>query len=87
MLDEPGDTFPKRSKLEITRGKTLAKTPTWHKAAVLVEVGGKWQLRLLGWQLNKEGEWRLRQKFNISQGYAAQLAEILESFAMETSFD
>ena len=64
-------------------GKTLAKTPNWLKAAVLVDVGEKHQIRLCGWQLNKEGEWRLRQKFNVSKGFAAKVSLILDTFATE----
>lgn len=81
LLNEPGDVFPKRSELVILRGKTLAKTPTWHKAAVLVKVGEKQQLRLYGWQRTKTGEWRVRQKFNIAKSYAPTIGEILEAFA------
>ncbi|MFX1563820.1 MAG: hypothetical protein ACFFDP_11010 [Promethearchaeota archaeon] len=81
LLNESGDTFPQRSKLKILRGRTLTRTPTWIKAAVLVEVAGKPQLRLCGWQLRKEGEWRLTQKFNIKQSYANKVAEILEAYA------
>ena len=66
--------------ITIIRGKTLAKTGSWHKAVVLVETSGKKQIRLYGWQKNKEGEWKLRQKFNISKGYSVNLAEILIAF-------
>ncbi len=83
LLDEPGDRFPQRSNLKILRGKTLTKTPTWIKAVVLVEVEGKPQLRLCGWQRKKEGEWRLSQKFNISRAYAIKISEILEAYAHE----
>lgn len=81
LLDEPGDSFPRRSELKILRGRTLTKTPSWHKAIVLVELAKGRQLRLIGWQLNKEGEWRMRQKFNISKGYALNIAEICEAYA------
>lgn len=81
LLDELGEKFPKRSELTILRGKTLTRTPTWHKAVVLVEVGEKQQLRLYGWQRTKDGEWRVRQKFNIAKGYAFALAEVCEAYA------
>lgn len=81
LLNEPGDAFPKRSELRILCGKTLTKTPTWIKAVVLVEVAGKPQLRLCGWRRQKEGEWRLSQKFNIARAYATKVAEILEAYA------
>jgi hypothetical protein len=83
LLDEAGDGFPQRSNLKILCGKTLAKTPTWIKAVVLVEVAGKPQLRLCGWQRRKDGEWRLAQKFNVARAYAIKVAEILEAYAHE----
>ncbi|MFW9934895.1 MAG: hypothetical protein ACFFDU_05255 [Candidatus Thorarchaeota archaeon] len=83
LLDEPGETFPRRSDLKILRGKTLTKTPTWHKAIILVQLSKGHQLRLVGWQLNKKGEWRLRQKFNISRGYALNISEVCEAYANE----
>ncbi len=83
LLDEPGESFPKRSELKIIRGKTLTKTPSWHKAIVLVELAKSQQLRLVGWQRNKEGKWRMRQKFNIAKGYAFIIAEVLEAYAQE----
>ncbi len=83
LLDEPGDSFPHRSKLKILRGKTLTKTPNWHKAIILIEQAKGQQLRLVGWQRNKEGEWRIRQKFNIAKGYALEIAEACEAYANE----
>jgi len=83
LLDEPGDAFPRRSSIKIVCGKTLVKTSKWHKAVVLAEVDNKRQLRLCGWQETTDGEWRFRQKFNISKGYAARLSEILDAFATE----
>jgi hypothetical protein len=83
LLDESGDSFPRRSDLKIIRGKTLTKTPNWHKAIVLVERAKGRQLRMVGWQLNKEGEWRMRQKFNISKGYALTVAQVCEAYANE----
>ncbi len=81
LLDEPGDLFPQRSNLTILCGKTLTKTPRWHKAIVLIEQKSGSQLRLVGWQRNKEGEWRMRQKFNIARGYALLIAEACEAYA------
>ncbi|MFW9830977.1 MAG: hypothetical protein ACFFD8_04320 [Candidatus Thorarchaeota archaeon] len=80
LLDEPGDSFPRRSELKIIRGKTLTKTPSWHKAIVLVELAKGRQLRLVGWQRNKEGDWRMRQKFNIAKSYAFIIAEVCEAY-------
>ncbi len=83
LLTEPPETFPSKSKIKILRGRTLAKTGTWHKAIVLVDLDGKTQLRLYGWNKNKEDVWKVRQKFNISKGYAAKIAHILDVFATE----
>lgn len=81
MLDEPGKAFPSRSELKIIRGKTLTKTPSWHKAIVLIEQESGRRLRLVGWQRNKEGDWRIRQKFNIAKGYALEIAAACEAYA------
>lgn len=72
--------FPTGTGIKIIRGKTLAKTGTWLKAVILVETQNKKQIRLYGWQKNKDGEYKLRQKFNISKGYSIKLAEILIAF-------
>ena len=83
LLDEAGETFPSRSELTIIRGKTLTKTPSWHKAIVLIEQETGQRLRLVGWQRNKEGEWRIRQKFNIAKGYALDIASACEAYAID----
>jgi hypothetical protein len=80
LLPQTEEKFPVGSGIKIIRGKTLAKTGQWLKAILLVEVGDKKQLRMYGWQKNKEGEYKLRQKFNISKGYSADVAEILMAF-------
>ena len=81
LLNEPGDSFPKRSeKITIISGRTLTKTQNWHKAIVLVVINEKKQLRLYGWRKNKDGQWRVGQNFNISKGYAAKISEILDAF-------
>ncbi|MHA2501344.1 MAG: hypothetical protein ACXAE3_00535 [Candidatus Kariarchaeaceae archaeon] len=71
--------FPTGDGVKLIRGKTLTKTPQWLKAILLVDTGGKEQIRLYGWQLIK-GEYKVRQKFNISHGYSAEVAEILMAF-------
>lgn len=75
--------FPTGKGIRVIRGKTLTKTPTWLKAALLVETGSgknkKKQLRFYGWQ-KIEGEYKVRQKFNISHGYSAEVAEIVMAF-------
>ncbi|MHA2297580.1 MAG: hypothetical protein ACXAEU_04115 [Candidatus Hodarchaeales archaeon] len=75
--------FPVGTGIKIIRGKVLAKTSTWLKAVTLVETGGKRQIRLYGWQKDKEGNYKVRQKFNISRGYSSSLARILKAFALE----
>lgn len=71
--------FPTGKGIEVIRGKTLAKTPTWLKAILLIQSRGKEQIRLYGWQ-KIEGEYKVRQKFNISHGYSADVAEVLMAF-------
>ncbi len=82
LLDEPPESFPSRSSVKILRGKTLTRIGKWHKAAVLVDSGGKKQLRLYGWRKSKEGIWKVIQKFNVSRGYAARVGAILDAFAI-----
>lgn len=71
--------FPTGTGIKVIRGKVLAKTPTWLKAIVLVESQGKKQLRFYGWQKKNE-EYKVRQKFNVSHGYSADIAEIMMAF-------
>jgi len=71
--------FPTGKGIKVIRGKTLTKTPSWLKAILLVENRGKEQVRLYGWQL-VDGTYKVRQKFNISHGYSADIAEILMAF-------
>lgn len=80
LTDNPED-FPVSKTIKVVAAKRLAKTAQWLKAIVLVETGGRHQLRAYGWQKNKAGEWKVRQKFNISQGYAEKLSEILLAFS------
>ena len=72
--------YPVGEGIKVLRGKTLAKTAQWLKALLLVEIQGKKQLRFYGWQKNKEGEYKNRQKFNVSKGYAGTIAEIMLAF-------
>jgi len=81
LLNEEPASFPTGAAVKVLRGRTMAKTATWFKAILLVDVGNKHQLRLYGWQKNKEGVWKVRQKFNISKGYSMRLSEILDAFA------
>ena len=71
--------FPTGDGIKVIRGKTLAKTPQWLKAILLVKVRDKEQLRFYGWQKVKD-EYKVRQKFNVSHGYSAEVAEILMAF-------
>ena len=74
--------FPVSKEVKVIRGLKITKTSDWLKAIVLVDVGKKLQLRLYGWQKDKEGKYKVRQKFNISKGYAGKLGRILLAFAM-----
>lgn len=82
LLTDPIEEFPVSKEVKIIAGKRLTKTASWLKAILLVQVGAdKKQLRLYGWQLNKEKQWKVRQKFNISKGYAGKLANIFQLFS------
>ncbi|MHA2245262.1 MAG: hypothetical protein ACXADY_09885 [Candidatus Hodarchaeales archaeon] len=76
------EEFPVGSGIKVIRGKTLTRTSTWWKAVVLVKLREKNQLRFYGWQKNKEGQYKVRQKFNVSKGYSTKLAKILIAFSM-----
>lgn len=83
ILTEKSDKFP--AKVPIICGKTISKTGTWFKAIVLVKTkmgnNEKYQLRLYGWQKNKQNIWKQRQKFNISaSAYVGDLINALQSF-------
>ena len=80
LTDNPED-FPVSKSIKVIAAKRLAKTAQWLKAICLVETGGREQIRLYGWQKNKEGVWKVRQKFNISKGYADKLSVILKAFS------
>jgi hypothetical protein len=81
LLTDNPEEFPVSSSIKVIAAKRLAKTATWLKAVCLVETGGKHQIRLYGWQKNKEGVWKVRQKFNISQGYSGKIALIFQAFS------
>ena len=82
VLPEKGETFP--TKVTALAGKTLVHTGSWWKAIVLVQTEygeKKIQLRLYGWQRNKNKEWKKRQQFNISASpYSWQIIRSLETF-------
>lgn len=82
LLTDDTEEFPVSKTIKVVAAKRLAKTASWLKAIVLVETGGgKHQIRLYGWQKNKAGEWKVRQKFNISKGYSDKLAQICQAFS------
>ncbi|UCE14396.1 MAG: hypothetical protein JSV04_04270 [Candidatus Heimdallarchaeota archaeon] len=81
LLTDDIDEFPVSKTIKVIAGKKLAKTAQWLKAIVLIETGGRHQIRLYGWQKNKAGEWKVRQKFNISQGYSEKLSQICHAFS------
>tara|TARA_Y100000310_G_scaffold344754_1_gene459272 strand:+ start:4632 stop:5552 length:921 start_codon:yes stop_codon:yes gene_type:complete len=87
LLNEDCKKFP--AKVPVICGKTLAKTGSWLKAVLLVKTKfgqtEKYQLRLYGWQKNKEGIWKQRQKFNISpSGYLGDMLNIFQVFIQES---
>lgn len=81
LLTDNTEEFPVSKTIKVIAGKRLAKTAQWLKAIVLIETGGRHQIRLYGWQKNKAGEWKVRQKFNISQGYSEKLSQICHAFS------
>ena len=84
LLPEGPENFPVGEGVNVLCGRTLTRMGAWHKAIVLVaDNRGKKQIRLYGWQKNKEGEFKMRQKFNISPGYANIIKEVLETFSGE----
>ncbi|MHA2224112.1 MAG: hypothetical protein ACXAC8_02835 [Candidatus Hodarchaeales archaeon] len=85
LLTDNIEEFPVSKSIKLLAAKRLAKTAQWLKAICLVETGGKQQIRLYGWQKNKAGEWKVRQKFNISKGYAEKLSLILSAFSEHKS--
>lgn len=83
LLPEGPENFPVGEGVNVLRGRTLTKMGDWHKAIVLVDNRGRKQIRLYGWQKNKEGEYKTRQKFNISSGYAGIIKDVLDTFSGE----
>ncbi len=82
LLTDPIEEFPVSKTLKLVAAKKLAKTSSWLKAICLIELAdGKHQVRLYGWQKNKAGEWKVRQKFNISKGYSEKLSRIFHAFS------
>lgn len=88
ILRTAGNTFPVRetSTLKPVCGLSLSKGKKWWKAIVLVRIttssGDKYQLRLYAWAKNNNGEWKLRQKFNISKArYVSNIVDVLTLFA------
>ena len=89
LLPEDGKNFPIGEGVNAICGKTLSKTNQWWKAVLLVKIkvgkNEKYQLRLYGWQKNKEGIYKVRQKFNISPSkYTGDLIDIFQTFTEES---
>ena len=81
LMPESPERFPVGEGVNVIRGRTLTQMGDWHKAIVLIDTRGKKQVRLYGWHKNKQGEYKVRQKFNISPGYANIIKDILDEFA------
>lgn len=89
LLPEDGKKFPVGKGVNAICGKTLAKTNSWWKVVLLVKTKfgdtEKYQLRLYGWQKNKEGVYKVRQKFNVSiSPYISDIIDILQIFVQES---
>jgi len=89
LLNERGEKFPVGKGVNVECGRSFSKTGTWWKAVLLVKVRygktEKYQLRLYGWQRNKEGIYKLRQKYNISASpYVSQLINAIRLFVEES---
>ena len=80
LLTDKPDSFPVGTGINVLAGKMLTQTGTWKKAILLVKIDKKHQLRLYGWQKNKEGLWKLRQKFNMSKKYVGIISDALLAF-------
>ena len=81
LLPEAPKAFPVQDGITVLRGRTLTTTPSgWRKAIAEVSTGNKRQIRFFGWQKNKEGQYKKRQKFNVSPGYVDILVQVLEAF-------
>lgn len=89
FFDEPPSSFPVSSHegLEVFGGKTLHKG-AWWIAMVLVKSrygsAEKYQIRLYKWQ-KYEGEWKQRQKYNISE--ADYVGDIVAALALFSNTD
>jgi hypothetical protein len=89
LLPESGKAFPTGKGVNTICGKTFARTNKWWKAILLIKSkfgkNEKYQLRLYGWQKNKQGVYKNRQKFNISASrYVGDLIAILHVFIAES---
>lgn len=83
----PETDFPSLGEgLTVLCGKTLSRNNLWWKACLFViDRNGKEQLRLYGWQKTRhgaliEGEYKLKQRFNVSKKFANILFEINAAF-------
>ena len=76
-----------KGKLKVIKGMTLYKGGDWWKAIVLIKdetFGEKYQLRFYGWK-KINGEYRVKQKFNISaSNYIGEILKILQAFAEDS---
>lgn len=83
------EKYPVNKEIKVIAGKTLAKSNKWWKAMLLVELGfgsrKRYQIRLYGWKKNQHGEYKVKQKFNISPAlYLGELINIFYAFAEDT---
>jgi hypothetical protein len=90
MNDDP-TKFPVKQGINVICGRTLIKTNNWWKAILLVNLdgqgNGKLQLRLYGWQ-KKDGEYKQRQKFNVSMApYISDVIGIMQMLIQTSGQD
>jgi len=81
--------YPANEEIKVIAGKTLTKSNKWWKAVLLVELGfgdrKQYQIRLYGWKKNQQGEYKVKQKFNVSSAlYLGELINIFYAFAEDT---
>lgn len=90
ILNENPASFPFYPTIKVLGVRTITRTRNWIKAISLIDSSRnkepKYQLRLYGWQKNKKGEYKVRQKFNISQSaYVGLLIFVLNHFISSRS--
>lgn len=84
LLSDGSTGYPVDKSIEVIASKSLYKGASYWKALLLVRLGyggsePKTQLRLYGWEL-KNGEWKQKQKFNVSR--AGYVYDLIDAFGL-----